>query len=106
MYLGLVLFFITFVVLSTVQVLLAHCARAKGSQVMTRYRKPVVLQADLSCDPPNSQQRKRVNQIALALSLAAMAFGLFWLFWILSKPCAWAGRPGAGHLHPDDAATQ
>lgn len=27
--------------------------------------------------------RKRVNTIALALSLAAMAFGLFWLFWIL-----------------------
>jgi phosphate transport system permease protein len=28
-------------------------------------------------------RRKRVNFIALALSLAAMAFGLFWLFWIL-----------------------
>ena len=27
--------------------------------------------------------RKRVNQIALTLSLAAMAFGLFWLVWIL-----------------------
>ena len=27
--------------------------------------------------------RKRVNAIALALSLGAMAFGLFWLFWIL-----------------------
>ena len=27
--------------------------------------------------------RKRVNQIALALSLAAMAFGVFWLVWIL-----------------------
>ena len=27
--------------------------------------------------------RKRVNVIALTLSLAAMAFGLFWLFWIL-----------------------
>ncbi|MDO8279603.1 MAG: phosphate ABC transporter permease PstA [Burkholderiaceae bacterium] len=27
--------------------------------------------------------RKRVNAIALALSLAAMAFGLFWLVWIL-----------------------
>jgi phosphate transport system permease protein len=27
--------------------------------------------------------RKRVNSIALCLSLAAMAFGLFWLFWIL-----------------------
>lgn len=28
--------------------------------------------------------RKRVNQIALTLSLAAMAFGLFWLVWILT----------------------
>ena len=27
--------------------------------------------------------RKRVNFIALSLSLSAMAFGLFWLFWIL-----------------------
>jgi phosphate transport system permease protein len=27
--------------------------------------------------------RKRVNQLALFLSLAAMSFGLFWLFWIL-----------------------
>ena len=27
--------------------------------------------------------RKRVNTIALALSLAAMAFGIFWLVWIL-----------------------
>ncbi|MDD0809086.1 phosphate ABC transporter permease PstA [Curvibacter sp. RS43] len=27
--------------------------------------------------------RKRVNTIALALSLAAMAFGVFWLVWIL-----------------------
>lgn len=28
-------------------------------------------------------QRKKVNLVALALSLAAMAFGLFWLTWIL-----------------------
>jgi phosphate transport system permease protein len=28
-------------------------------------------------------QRKRVNLIALSLSLAAMVFGLFWLVWIL-----------------------
>jgi len=28
-------------------------------------------------------RRKRVNAIALALSLAAMAFGVFWLIWIL-----------------------
>ncbi len=29
------------------------------------------------------QRRKLVNQVALALSLAAMAFGVFWLIWIL-----------------------
>ena len=29
------------------------------------------------------RSRKRVNIIALTLSLAAMAFGLFWLAWIL-----------------------
>jgi phosphate transport system permease protein len=28
-------------------------------------------------------RRKRVNAVALALSLAAMAFGVFWLVWIL-----------------------
>lgn len=28
-------------------------------------------------------RRKRVNRVALTLSLLAMAFGLFWLFWIL-----------------------
>ena len=28
-------------------------------------------------------RRKRVNVIALTLSLAAMAFGIFWLLWIL-----------------------
>ena len=27
--------------------------------------------------------RKRVNAVALVLSLAAMAFGLLWLIWIL-----------------------
>ncbi len=29
------------------------------------------------------RRRKRVNILALALSMGAMAFGLFWLFWIL-----------------------
>lgn len=29
------------------------------------------------------RRRERVNQIALALALAAMAFGVFWLIWIL-----------------------
>jgi len=42
-------------------------------------------------------QRKRVNGIALALSLAAMAFGLFWLFWILFETI----RLGVGGLTLD-----
>ena len=42
-------------------------------------------------------QRKRVNLIALALSLTAMAFGLFWLFWILFETI----RLGIGGLTLD-----
>ena len=34
------------------------------------------------------RRRKLVNRVALALSLAAMAFGVFWLIWILID---WAG---------------
>jgi phosphate transport system permease protein len=40
------------------------------------------------------RRRKRVNTVALTLSLAAMAFGLFWLFWILFETV----RLGAGGL--------
>ncbi|MFZ2737100.1 MAG: phosphate ABC transporter permease PstA [Burkholderiaceae bacterium] len=38
-----------------------------------------------SKDPRKAKfaRRKRVNQLALTLSLLAMGFGLFWLFWIL-----------------------
>ncbi len=39
-------------------------------------------------------QRKIVNRIALTLSLMAMAFGLFWLFWILFETI----RLGVGGL--------
>ena len=37
--------------------------------------------------------RKRVNQIALTLSLAAMVFGLVWLVWILWQTI-WLGIDG------------
>ena len=40
-------------------------------------------------------QRKLVNKIALTLSLMAMAFGLFWLFWILFETV----RLGLGGLN-------
>lgn len=39
-------------------------------------------------------QRKFVNRVALTLSLIAMAFGLFWLFWILFETI----RLGVGGL--------
>jgi phosphate transport system permease protein len=41
-----------------------------------------------------ANQRRRVNAIALALSLAAMAFGVFWLVWILVETV----RLGVGGL--------
>jgi phosphate transport system permease protein len=40
------------------------------------------------------RRRKRVNRIALALALAAMAFGVFWLVWILLETV----RMGMGGL--------
>ncbi len=40
------------------------------------------------------RRRKRVNRVALALSLAAMAFGVFWLVWILFETV----RQGIGGL--------
>jgi phosphate transport system permease protein len=40
------------------------------------------------------RRRKLVNQIALTLSLSAMAFGLFWLIWILIETV----RLGVGGL--------
>ena len=39
--------------------------------------------------------RKRVNQVALSLSLAAMVFGVFWLVWILWETI----RQGVGGLN-------
>jgi phosphate transport system permease protein len=41
------------------------------------------------------RSRKRVNAVALTLSLAAMAFGLFWLAWILIETI----RQGLGGLN-------
>lgn len=41
------------------------------------------------------RKRKRVNAIALTMSLAAMAFGLFWLLWILFETV----RQGLGGMN-------
>ncbi len=50
-----------------------------------------------SIDPrlAKHKSRKLVNSVALTLSLAAMAFGLFWLIWILAETF----RLGVGGLH-------
>ena len=50
-----------------------------------------------SIDPrlAKHKSRKFVNAVALTLSLAAMAFGLFWLIWILAETF----RLGVGGLH-------
>lgn len=50
---------------------------------MTTSEQLIVAQVALSSRELKFKQRKRVNQIALTLSLLAMAFGLFWLVWIL-----------------------
>lgn len=50
---------------------------------MTASELPIDMQVALNSREVKFRQRKRVNQIALALSLSAMAFGLFWLVWIL-----------------------
>ena len=50
---------------------------------MTTSEKLIGAQAALSSREIKFNQRKRVNQIALTMSLLAMGFGLFWLIWIL-----------------------
>ncbi len=44
--------------------------------------RPIV-PADEAARRGKHARRKRINTVALTLSMAAMAFGLFWLFWIL-----------------------
>ena len=41
------------------------------------------------------QRRKRTNRIALALAMAAMGFGVFWLIWILVETARRRRRPKA-----------
>lgn len=55
---------------------------------------PVATGAPAAAKLAKHRARKRVNAIALALSLAAMAFGVFWLIWILVETV----RLGVGGL--------
>jgi phosphate transport system permease protein len=50
---------------------------------MTTAEKLLALQTLDATRAARFGRRKRVNFVALALSLAAMAFGVFWLMWIL-----------------------
>ena len=101
-YLGLVLFFITFVVLSLSKLLLPRLRKREGTQAHERRERL------LSAKTPRSRarrrlraRRKRVNVVALTLSLAAMAFGVFWLVWILCRDGApRRRRPDAGRSSP------
>ncbi|MDM0041526.1 phosphate ABC transporter permease PstA [Variovorax sp. J22G21] len=61
---------------------------------MTTAEKPLAVKALNETRAARFASRKRVNQIALTLSLAAMAFGVFWLVWILWETL----RQGIGGL--------
>jgi phosphate transport system permease protein len=50
---------------------------------MTMSERLIDAQVELTSREVKFKQRKRVNQIALTMSLLAMCFGLFWLIWIL-----------------------
>ena len=50
---------------------------------MTMSERLIGAQVELTSREVKFKQRKRVNQIALTMSLLAMGFGLFWLIWIL-----------------------
>ena len=50
---------------------------------MTSNEKQVKVKSEMRLREQKFAQRNRKNKIALALSLLAMCFGLFWLIWIL-----------------------
>ena len=81
--LGLILFLITFVVLALSKLLL-HAARSSAKESrMSAASSTRADAAELTRAPRLHARRKRINVVALTLALAAMAFGLFWLVWIL-----------------------
>ncbi|MBS0292275.1 MAG: phosphate ABC transporter permease PstA [Proteobacteria bacterium] len=50
---------------------------------MSTSRSLIQAEASASLRAARYHQRKRLNRVALTLSLAAMFFGVFWLIWIL-----------------------
>lgn len=53
------------------------------SSQMTTSEQLLATNAAMKCRLDKFNSRNRVNKLALTLSLAAMAFGVFWLVWIL-----------------------
>lgn len=81
MELGLILFVITFIVLAASKFMIMRLAKNEGSLMAT-----IELQttAELAESRRKMQAKRRMrNRLALTLSMATMAFGLFWLIWIL-----------------------
>ncbi len=89
------LFFITFVVLALSKLLLVAAEEAaKGPSHERRPRAALRRRPRRASAARRTRKRKLVNAVALTLSLAAMAFGLFWLIWILVETV----RLGVGGL--------
>ena len=82
--LGLILFLITFVVLALSKLLLLRLTQREGA-THEHDRRRVDADAGRGRARRLHARRKRINVVALTLSLAAMAFGLFWLVWILGR---------------------
>ena len=64
--------------------------------------------ATATADNPTYRRRRRVNAAMMALSAVALAFGLFWLAWILGV-LLWEGAPALGptiftHMTPPPGA--
>ncbi len=108
-YLGLALFFITFVVLALSKLLLSRLQRIGRGKNMSTTTSSNLLQtaAQAQAARRKYQQRKRLNQLALTLSMAAMAVwrvlaGLDFV----GNHSPGRGRSEPGLVHRDDPAAQ
>ena len=81
MELGLILFVITFIVLAISKLMILRLAKNEGhANGNSRNAKHC---SACGIPPQNAGEASFQNRIALTLSMATMAFGLFWLIWIL-----------------------
>ncbi len=77
-----ILFVITFIVLAASKFMIMRLAKNEGGTLMATIELQTT--AELAESRRKMQAKRRMkNRIALALSMATMAFGLFWLIWIL-----------------------